>query len=150
MEKARAMGESWLKRADAGEYSYLTFDGVGWSQKYNLVWDKLFGWNILPDSFYEKELRSYLPRINRYGLPLDSRAPYTKSDWTMWVAAMAPRREIFDALCKPLAYFLRESECRVPFTDFYDTQEGTCEVFIGRSVQGGCFMPLLMQKWRKN
>lgn len=150
MEKARAMGESWLKRADAGEYSYLTFDGVGWSQKYNLVWDKLFGWNILPDSFYEKELRSYLPRINRYGLPLDSRAPYTKSDWTMWVAAMAPRREIFDALCKPLADFLRESQCRVPFTDFYDTQEGTCEVFIGRSVQGGCFMPLLMQKWRKS
>ncbi len=150
MEKARTMGKSWLERADAGDHTYLTFEGKGWSQKYNLVWDKLFGWNILPDSFYEKELRSYLPRINEYGLPLDSRAPYTKSDWTMWVAAMAEDRKVFDALCAPLAKFLRESESRVPFTDFYDTQEGTCEAFIARSVQGGCFMPLLMKKWRKD
>ena len=149
MEKARGMGKSWLERADAGEYTYLTFEGKGWSQKYNLVWDRLFGWNILPDSFYEKELRSYLPRINRYGLPLDSRAAYTKSDWTMWVAAMAQEREVFDALCKPLADFLREGESRVPFTDFYDTEEGTCEAFIARSVQGGCFMPLLMRKWNQ-
>jgi len=150
MEKARDMGKSWLERADAGDYTYLTFEGKGWSQKYNLVWDKLFGWNILPDSFYEKELRSYLPRINEFGLPLDSRAPYTKSDWTMWVAAMAEEQEVFDALCAPLAKFLRDGDSRVPFTDFYDTVEGTCEAFIARSVQGGCFMPLLMKKWRAN
>ena len=147
MEKARTMGKSWLERAYNGEYSWLTFNGNGWSQKYNLVWDKLFGWNILPEEFYRKELRSYLPRINTYGLPLDSRAPYTKSDWTMWVAAMADEQEVFDALTAPMAKFLRESTSRVPFTDFYDTEEGTCECFIGRSVQGGCFMPLLMKKW---
>jgi len=147
MEKAKAMGESWLKRADAGDYTYLTFNGEGWSQKYNLVWDKLFGWNILPESFYRKELRSYLPRINEYGLPLDSRANYTKSDWTMWVAAMADEQEVFDALTAPMAKFLRESQCRVPFTDFYDTVDGVCEKFIARSVQGGVFMPLLMKKW---
>jgi hypothetical protein len=142
------MGESWLKRADNGEHTWLTFDGHGWSQKYNLVWDKLFGWNILPKEFYARELRSYLPRINEFGLPLDSRANYTKSDWTMWVAAMADDQEVFDALCAPLAHFLRDGDSRVPFTDFYDTEEGTCEAFIARSVQGGCFMPLLMKKWR--
>ncbi len=149
MEKAKTMGASWLERADAGEYTYLTFDKKGWSQKYNVVWDKLFGWNILPDSFYEKELRSYLPRINEFGLPMDSRAPYTKSDWTMWIAAMAEDREVFDALTAPLAKFLRESQCRVPFTDFYDTVDAVCESFIARSVQGGCFMPLLMKSWKK-
>lgn len=149
MAKAKAMGESWLKRADNGEYSWLTFDGHGWSQKYNLVWDKLFGWNILPDEFYARELRSYLPRINEFGLPLDSRANYTKSDWTMWVAAMADDQKVFDALCAPLAHFLRDGDSRVPFTDFYDTEEATCEAFIARSVQGGCFMPLLMKAWKK-
>ena len=149
MEKARAMGASWLKRADNGKHSYLTFDGLGWSQKYNLVWDKLFGWNILPEEFYRRELNSYLPRINRYGLPLDSRAPYTKSDWTMWVAAMTEDREVFDALCAPVARFLRESECRVAFSDYYDTELGTIECFIARSVQGGCFMPLLMKLWKE-
>ena len=148
MDKARAMGASWLERADNGEHTWLTFDGLGWSQKYNLVWDKLFGWNILPESFYDRELRSYLPRINEFGLPLDSRANYTKSDWTMWVAAMTEDREVFDALCAPLAHFLRDGDSRVPFTDFYDTEEATCEAFIARSVQGGCFMPLLMKKWR--
>ncbi|MBE5761240.1 MAG: DUF4965 domain-containing protein [Clostridiales bacterium] len=147
MENAKGMGSRWLERADAGDHTYLTFDKNGWSQKYNLVWDKLFGWNILPDEFYKKELRSYLPRINKYGLPLDSRAPYTKSDWTMWVAAMADEREVFDALTAPMARFLRESTSRVPFTDFYDTVTGTCEQFIARSVQGGVFMPMLMKKW---
>ena len=58
MDKAREMGASWLKRADNGQHSWLTFDGHGWSQKYNLVWDKLFGWNILPKEFYDRELRS--------------------------------------------------------------------------------------------
>ena len=148
MEQARTMGRHWLAKADAGGYTYLTFHNEGWSQKYNLVWDCLFGWEILPADFYKAELESYLPRINRYGLPLDSRANYTKSDWTMWVAAMADDRTVFDALTAPLARFLRETPCRVPFTDFYDTVDGVCEKFIGRSVQGGVFMPLLMEKWK--
>ena len=150
MEKARAMGKSWLKRAVARDgHSYLTFDKAGWSQKYNLVWDKLFAWDILPASFYQKELASYLPRINEYGLPLDSRAPYTKSDWSMWVAAMADNKETFTAMVKPMSKFLAETPSRVPFSDFYDTTTGCYERFIARSVQGGVFMPLLMAKWNK-
>lgn len=148
-KKAREMGRSWLERAvDKDGHSYLTFEGNGWSQKYNLVWDKLFSWDILPETFYERELASYLPRINEYGLPLDSRAPYTKSDWSMWVAAMTEDKETFLAMVKPMAKFLAETPNRVPFSDFYDTVTGCYERFIARSVQGGVFMPLLMKKWR--
>ena len=148
-KEAEKLGKSWLKRASAKDGStYLTFDGTGWSQKYNLVWDKLFGWNILPESFYKKELESYLPRMNEYGLPLDSRAPYTKSDWSMWIAAMTDDKAIFAAMVKPMAKFLAETTSRVPFSDFYDTTTGCYERFIGRSVQGGVFMPLLMRAWR--
>jgi hypothetical protein len=146
-QKAREMAGRLMEKIGCDGNTPLTLDGQGWSQKYNLVWDKLFGWNILPESFYEKELRSYLPNINYFGLPLDSRAANTKSDWTMWVAAMAEDQEVFDALTAPLARFLRESQCRVPFTDFYDTVDGVCEAFIARSVQGGVFMPMLMKKW---
>lgn len=147
--KAEAMADSWLSRAQAPEgYTYLTFDKVGWSQKYNLVWDKLFGFGLLPDSFYEQEIRSYLPRMNTYGLPLDSRADYTKSDWSLWCAAMTDSREILDAFTKPLVRFLEETPSRVPFSDFYDTKTGVYERFMARSVQGGIFMPLLMRDWK--
>jgi len=146
-KKAQEMAESWLRRADMGGYTALTFEKVGWSQKYNLVWDKLFGWNLLPDSFYQSELASYLPHINEFGLPLDSRAAYTKSDWTMWIAAMTEDRTVFDALCAPLAHYLRERRSPVPFSDFYDTVDGVYVHFVARSVQGGTFMPLLVKKW---
>ncbi|MBR5314049.1 MAG: DUF4965 domain-containing protein [Clostridia bacterium] len=148
--KAKEMAESWLERAYNGEYSYLSFSKDGWSQKYNLVWDKLFGWELLPESFYKNELESYLPKINEYGLPLDSRAQYTKSDWTAWCASMTDDRKVFDALMKPIAKYLRDRRSPVPFSDFYDTIEGVYVHFIGRSVQGGMFMPLLMEKWKQN
>ena len=148
-QKAKAMAESWLKRADLGDRSALTFDGIGWSQKYNLVWDKVFNWKLLPDEFYEKELAYYQTKLNEFGLPLDSRAAYTKSDWTMWVAAMTDKREVFDSFAAPMAKYLRERRSPVPFSDFYDTVDGVYVHFIGRSVQAGCFMPLLVKEWNK-
>ncbi len=148
-EKAKTMAQSWLQRAFNGQYSALTFDGLGWSMKYNLVWDRLFGWDLLPDSFYEKELQSYLPRVNPYGLPLDSRCASGKSDWILWVAAMLERREDFAVLAGSVANYLRQSRSQVPFSDYYNTVTGAYERFIARSVQGGNFMPLLMQRWKK-
>ena len=149
MDKAREMAKSWLARADRPEGSCLTFDGQGWSMKYNLVWDKVLGLNLLPEEFYRHETRSYLPRIRTYGLPLDSREDYTKSDWILWTAAMTDEQEVFDALVAPVAKYLRETPSRVPFSDWYFTTKGNYRAFIARSVQGGLFMPLLAEKWKK-
>ena len=144
--RAHAMADHWLARADRPDGSPLTFDGKGWSMKYNLCWDRVLGLDLLPEDFYRRETRSYLPRLNRYGLPLDSRADYTKSDWTVWAASLASDRETFRALIAPLATYLRESTSRVAFSDWYDTKTGRYVAFIGRSVQGGVFMPLLMKQ----
>lgn len=146
--QAKEMMESWLVRADAGGYTRLAFGGSGWSMKYNLVWDKLLGLDLIPDAFYEKEIASYLPRMERYGLPLDSRAPYSKTDWILWTAAMAPEED-FPKFVAPVADYLRQTDTRVPFSDYYDTETGRYEKFIARSVQGGLFMPLLMDRWAK-
>lgn len=148
LSKARAMAKSWLSRADVGGYTSLTFNGDGWSMKYNLVWDKLLGFNFLPEEFYRREIASYIPRMEKYGLPLDSRAPYSKSDWIMWTAAMASEEE-FPEFVAPLARYLKETDSRVPFSDYYDTETGRYEKFIARSVQGGLFMPLLIDRWTK-
>ena len=144
-EKAKAMAQSWLERATTADgHTALTFDGIGWSMKYNLVWDKVLGLGLLPEEFYEKETDGYLARMNQYGLPLDSRKSYTKSDWLLWVASMA-KQETFQKFIAPVVKYLRESQSRVAFSDWYDTETGLYEAFIGRSVQGGLFMPLLLK-----
>ena len=141
--RARKMANSWLRRAKTGEGTALTFDGDGWSMKYNLVWDRVLGLGLLPQEFYDEETRSYLPRMNGFGLPLDSRADYTKSDWLVWSASMAQEKEVFCQIIAPLARYLRTTPTRVPFSDWYDTKTARFVAFIGRSVQGGVYMPML-------
>ena len=142
------MAESWKKRAGEPGNTFLTFDGEGWSMKYNLVWDKLFGWGFLDEEFYRKELDGYISRMNAYGLPLDSRSSIGKTDWILWTAAMGDQSQA-EALMKPVVKYLQETPTRVPFSDHYDTESGATELFIARTVQGGLFMPVLMKRWNK-
>ena len=81
--------------------------------------------------------------VNAYGLPLDSRADYTKSDWICWTAALTQDKALRQALLSPIARMLRETTSRVPFSDWYDTKTGRYQAFIARSVQGGIYAPLL-------
>ncbi|HEV2647271.1 MAG TPA: DUF1793 domain-containing protein [Acidobacteriaceae bacterium] len=46
--------------------------------------------------------RRGVPAI-QYGLPLDSRADYTKLDWSIWTATLALKPEEFKALIDPIA-----------------------------------------------
>ena len=84
--------------------------------------------------------------MNAYGLPLDSRADYTKSDWILWTACLAQDVDTLRAIISPVARYLRETPSRIPFSDWYDTKTGAYIHFIGRSVQGGVYMPLL--RWK--
>ncbi len=148
-EKAKAMAKSWYERSYQKDgYTSLTFEGIGWSQKYNLVWDIVLGLGLFPADFYKEETQSYLNRQNTYGLPLDSRKTYTKSDWILWSATMAQDKETFNKLIEPLVAYLRETPSRVAFSDWYDTVTGKYEHFIARSVQGGLFMPMLRKDWQ--
>lgn len=143
---AADMASDWENRAKADDHYQLVF-GEGekdtWSLKYNLVWDKLWKSGLFSDEVYEKELAYYKKKANRYGTPLDSRAAYTKSDWILWCAAMDDNTA---ALIHPVAAYLKETTTRVPFSDWYQTDSGRYCYFIARSVQGGIFMPMLVEQ----
>lgn len=57
IQKAKEMALEWVKMADDGDHYKLAFDKPGtWSQKYNLVWDKLMDWHIFPDKVRQTEI----------------------------------------------------------------------------------------------
>lgn len=145
MKLAREMSLDWEKRASNGDGSYrLAFDRQGsWSMKYNIVWDKLWGTGVMPASVTQSEFASYKDRVNAYGMPLDIRATYTKSDWLVWTATLANSREAFEEFISPLWRNYNETKSRVVLTDWYDTVTADQIGFRHRSVQGGLFIKLL-------
>lgn len=149
---AEGMVRQWMDAARDGDHYKLAFDKAGtWSQKYNLVWDSILDTNLFPDSVAETEMAYYKTRLNRYGLPLDSRENYTKLDWTIWSAALTGSKADLVTFAGPAYDFLNDSPSRVPMTDWYRTIAGTQAGFKARSVVGGVFIPVLnnRQIWSK-
>jgi Glycogen debranching enzyme len=144
---AKEMAQEWMKMADDGDHYRLTFDKPGtWSQKYNLIWNKLLRYDVFPASVAQKEIAYYLTKQNIYGLPLDSRMAYTKSDWIIWTATLADDDETFKKFISPLYKFYNESTSRVPMSDWYNTDSKTHVGFQARSVVGGYYIKMLADK----
>ncbi len=149
---AESMAIKWAQMAQDGDHYRLAFDKANtWSQKYNLVWDNILGLHLFPPEVADREVSFYKTHLNHYGLPLDSRATYTKLDWTLWSATLARNPSDFQAIVHPVFLFLNETRDRVAMADFYDTISAHSEGFWARSVVGGVYVKLLADPnlWNK-
>ena len=146
-EEAVKMSETWKKTAINSDGSTkLAFDKPdSYSMKYNMVWDKVWNSGLFGQEFMDAEIADNMKHFNEYGMPLDSRADYTKSDWLVWTASMASDDEVFAQYVAPLWKAYNESPSRVPMTDWYDTVSGRWVSFRHRTVQGGLFIRMLMK-----
>ena len=146
MKVAREYAASIVERAKNDDGSYrLAYDKPDtFSLKYNSIWDKMWGTGLFPKEFYEGEVARYKKELLPYGVPLDSREKYTKSDWLVWAASLADSKEDFTLLVDSLWASYNTMRTRVPMTDWYYADTSHMTGFRHRTVQGGLFIKLML------
>ncbi|KAB8305035.1 hypothetical protein EYC80_004340 [Monilinia laxa] len=127
--------------------SYSNPDPDSYSLLYNLYPDTLLSLHIIPPSIYTMQSNFYSSIAQSYGVPLDSRNSWTKSDWNIWCATIADDSTKKDMINR-VARFVGETESSVPLTDFYDRETGSLADFptnfLARPVVGGHFAGLAL------
>ena len=145
MEIAKKYAKMWETDANADHCgTRLTFDEAdSWSLKYNIVWDNLLGYNIFSEEIKKNEIKVYMSKMNRYGVPLDNRSDYTKIDWLMWSTRIRDDEEYFNSVCEAIVNMINETFDRVPLADWYYTSTADYREFRSRTVVGGLYINLL-------
>jgi hypothetical protein len=90
---------------------------------YNLYSDRVLNLRLVPQSVYDMQSAFYPTTAAKYGVPLDTRHNYTKSDWEMWTAAIASD-ETKKMFISGLAKWIGDTPTNMALTDLYDTQTG--------------------------
>src|SRR5947207_6372127 len=74
-EVSRNMAERWVQLAGDGDHFRLAFDKPGtWSQKYNLVWDRIVDVHVFHPSVARTEAQFYQADLDECGLTVDNRS----------------------------------------------------------------------------
>jgi hypothetical protein len=143
-----------INNASSPPHAILNYGNSStWGLLYNLYNDKLLNTNLVPQEVYDMQSAFYPTVQEKYGVPLDTRNRYyTKSDWELFCAAIASD-ETRDMFISDLAKWVNETPTSKPFTDLYQTNDGSFPPgieFKARPVMGGLFALLLLEQGIKD
>jgi hypothetical protein len=150
---AKEFAARWVKEDDDGDHFRLAFDQPGtWSQKYNLIWDRVLGLNLFVEGVLRKEMAYYPKVMSRYGLPLDNRKAQAELPWSFWTASLTGDDGDYHKVFDPIYNYVNTTPSRLPFADLYQTETANAAGFRARPVLGGIFIRALLdhtvwQKW---
>ncbi|OBT63519.1 hypothetical protein VE03_06991 [Pseudogymnoascus sp. 23342-1-I1] len=103
---------------------------------------------FIDEKVYKMQSEWYHNVMQKYGLPLDSRHLYTKSDWQFFAAAVASKK-VRTEIVESIALWVNETVTDRPLTDLYETEgEGGFPGphFFARPVVGGHFAFLALER----
>ncbi|KAK4692612.1 hypothetical protein P7C71_g4630, partial [Lecanoromycetidae sp. Uapishka_2] len=115
---------------------------------YNLYAEKELALDLVPQAVYDMQSAFY-PTVNeQYGVPLDTRHDYTKSDWQMFVAAIASTNTT-SMFISDIANWINDTPTNRAMSDLYDATGGDYGLipnltFTARPVVGGFFSLLAL------
>ncbi|GAA5925950.1 hypothetical protein JCM3775_005159 [Rhodotorula graminis] len=156
---AEAFATEWTKMAmtesGEGRHAKLSYqDEDSWGTLYNLFGDRALNLKLFDQELYEEQAAFYQHKLERYGLPLDHRHRWAKTDWQMFAAASSTTRKGRDGFVDSLVDFLAAGKVDAPFPDLYETPTATFPgregldwpiYFIARPVVGGHFALLSLE-----
>lgn len=123
-----------------------------WGSLYNLFGSALLCFHepagsLFPYDLYRNQSSWYDTVLQPFGLPLDTRHVYAKSDWELWTAAIASEKTRM-SIVNAMGAWVNKTTTNRPFTDLYDTQTtGFPGInFMARPVVGGHFSVLALDQ----
>lgn len=103
---------------------------------------------FVPKHIYKLQSDWYFNVRQKYGLPLDSRHLYTKSDWEFFAMAVSAR-SVREPILEAVAKWVNETVTDRPFSDLHMTEGGgeyPGPNFFARPVVGGHFAFLALER----
>ncbi|OAV97021.1 hypothetical protein PTTG_00108 [Puccinia triticina 1-1 BBBD Race 1] len=145
---------------ESGNHTKLAYQlKDSWGTLYNLFGDRLLNLKLVPERIYRIQ-DDYYPHVaNQFGVPLDSRHTWAKTDWQMFAAGAAITIQTRDLFLNKLVTYLKANKVNAGFPDLYETETAefpgrsktsTWRIeFINRPVSGGHFSILALDKLNK-
>ncbi|BGP39357.1 hypothetical protein JCM10449v2_003295 [Rhodotorula kratochvilovae] len=157
---AKAYAVEWSKMAltdkSGARHAKLAYqDEDSWGTLYNLYGDRALNLKLFDRQLYKDQGVWYRSKLEEYGLPLDSRHPWAKTDWHIFAAASATDAKGRDSFVDNLVKYLTAGKVDAPFPDLYETPTASFPgregldwpiYFIARPVVGGHFALLALEK----